>query len=144
MLFLDDDTDHDGIIPPNLAWVEDDKVGPFRIKRMTDSRLAAELDLPPSWKTHLFVSIAELEPHPHTEDPFRRASRAPAKFRVDEDDAVPRPGLLLDRRQRRLGRGNQVTECRVPWERAGPEYDEWVREEYLPSSMTKKYDRKHP
>ena len=118
------------------------RVGPFRVKRLTDSRLAAELDdLPATWKIHPVVSLTELEPHPHTDDPYKRATRRPAKLRVD-DELLP-PEFLLDRRQRKVGRGTLVTEYRVRFERTGPEHDDWVRQEHLPPGMVKKFDRHH-
>lgn len=113
------------------------RVGPFRIKSVTSTGLACELDLPKSWKIHPTISISELEPHPSEEDPFQRPRRLPQRLRVDtEEDAVPQ--TLLEVRTRKLGRSRrEITEYLARWKNSGPEDDEWLREDLLPPTLVK-------
>lgn len=113
------------------------RVGPFRIKSVTGTGLACELDLPKSWRIHPTISISELEPHPPEEDPFHRPRRLPQRLRVEaEEDAIPH--TLLDVRTRKVGRNRrEVTEYLARWKNSGPEDDEWLREDLLPAPLVR-------
>ena len=107
--------------------VSQQRCGPFLVKRRV-GRLAYELELPPAWRVHPVISVAQLEPVPAGEDPYRRP-------RPSHPDAVEMEGdtpqyqsyeveKLVGKRLRRYKR-TTVTQYLVRWVGYGPEYDEW-------------------
>ena len=106
--------------------VSPQRCGPFPIKRRV-GRLAYELDLPPNWRVHPVISIAQLEPD-STEDPYGRP-------RPDHPDAVEMEGdtprwksyeveRVTDKRYRNYN-GKDVAQYLLRWKGYGPEWDVW-------------------
>lgn len=82
---------HKGYTIPGLSnrKLGPQREGPFRIKRKVGS-LAYELDLPPIIEIHPVISIAQLEPAPKSEDPFKRPYPTnPGPVRAEGDDSAP-------------------------------------------------------
>jgi hypothetical protein len=119
------------------------RVGRFRVKRRI-SPLAYELDLPPNLKIYPVISVANLEPLPPGEDPYKRPydDHPPP---VEDDSSLGNDfdndwrsfyiEKLIDRRHRRYGRGKKIFEYLVKWTGYGPEFNEWYGEDLLDNAV---------
>ena len=100
-------------IPGNLGpKLGKQRVGPFTIERMV-GRLACRLKLPPTWRIHPVVSVAQLEPAPNDPDPHGRENPEPPPLSTDLDDPAPVYEIesLLARRRSR-GKTQYLVKCR--------------------------------
>ncbi|RMJ21267.1 Integrase core domain-containing protein, partial [Aspergillus sp. HF37] len=107
------------------------RVGPFEVVQRV-GQLAYKLKLPPSWKIHDVLSVAQLEPA-NTPDPFgRQPSHPPAVTdeRYPEDTDRFEVDQVIAERQRKVGRGKRK-EYLVRWKGYGPEDDMWLPESSL-------------
>lgn len=104
--------------------VSQQRCGPFLVKRRV-GRLAYELELPPAWRVHPIIFVAQLEPVPAGEDPYRRP-------RPSHPEAVEMKGDTPEYRSyevekivgKRIRKYNKtpVTQYLVRWLGYGPEY----------------------
>ena len=103
------------------------RCGPFTVKRRI-GRLAYELELPPAWKVHPVVSVAQLEPAPIDEDPYNRPRPDhPGSVEVEGDTEEWKSyevEKMVKKRTRKYG-NRPVAQYLIRWLGYGPEYDEW-------------------
>ena len=130
-------------IPGNLGpKLGKQRVGPFTIERMV-GRLACRLKLPPTWRIHPVVSVAQLEPAPNDPDPHGRENPEPPPLSTDLDDPAPVYEIesLLARR-----RSRGKTQYLVKWAGYGHEHNVWYNAEDLTSAqeLMRQYDETHP
>jgi hypothetical protein len=117
-------------------------LGPFKvIKRI--GRLAYQLELPPHWRVHNVFSVAQLEPWPKGDDPFKRRVHPPPPVNITDDGAVYEIERLIDKRVIKHGRGKPTVEYLVRWLGQGPEYDVWYSIDDLhdASELVAEYDK---
>ena len=126
------------------------RCGPFLVKKRV-GRLAYELDLPPAWRIHPVISVAQLEPgpRPNEPDPYSRPRPThPASVEVEGDTPENQSyevEKLVDKRIRKYGR-TPVTQYLVRWLGYGAEYDEWRSISALENSMelVEQYEASNP
>ena len=97
--------------------------GPFKIEERLGP-LAYRLKLPPTWKIHPVVSVAQLEPCPQEADPFHREPPEPEAVtdeRFPDDENRWEVEKIIGKRQRR-----GKTDYLVRWLGWGPEHDQWL------------------
>ena len=124
------------------------RTGPFPIKRRI-GRLAYELELPPEWRVHPVISVAQLEPVPKESDPYARPrpTHPPAvEMEGDTEDFKSyEVEKLVGRRIRKFGR-TETIQYLVRWLGYGSEHDTWRSLSVLDNSMelVEAYERQHP
>lgn len=126
------------------------RCGPFLIKRRV-GRLAYELELPPAWRVHPVVSVAQLEPAPAEKDPYQRdRPHHPDEVEVEEIPSTEyernyEVEKIVNRRTRKFGR-TLIKQYLVRWLGYGPEYDEWKPLSKLGGclQLIEAYDKEHP
>ena len=103
------------------------RCGPFTVKRRV-GRLAYELELPPAWRVHPVISIAQLEPAPVDKDPYERPRPThPDSVEVEGDTEEWKSyevEKVVKKRIRRYG-NRPIAQYLIRWLGYGPEYDEW-------------------
>ena len=104
------------------------RAGPFLIKRRVGN-LAYELDLPPAWKIHPVISIAQLEPANNSSDPYMRPRPTnPGAVEMAKESDTYEVEKVIKSRIRRYGK-KAVTQYLLQWRGYGPEHDEWRNED---------------
>lgn len=105
------------------------RVGPFKVLERI-GRGAYRLDLPPHFKMHNVLSVAQLAPVPPGPDPYGRPT--PSNPIVTAEGNQVEVERILQRRRRPIGKTSRLkTEYLVKWKDYGPEHDQWVPEEDL-------------
>ena len=114
----------------NNRKLAEQRVGPFRIIRKV-SNLAYEIDLPPTMRIHLVISIAQLEPAKHP-DPYNRGHQEPPPVENESDDA---PSFEVEKLlSKRVTPGGKIKYL-VKWKGWGPEHNAWYSMESLSDAM---------
>jgi len=112
---------HHGYKIPGLGnrKLSHQRAGPFKILHKVGN-LAYRLELPPTMTIHPVVSIAQLEPAPADEDPYRRPRPTNPGPVADEGSAAPFYTIerLLNKRITRRG-----TQYLVKWTNYGNEHN---------------------
>ena len=103
--------------------------GPFQVLERI-GRLAYRLDIPEHWRLHPVFTVAQLEPCPPEQDPYRRPRPTnPPGIDADqrEDPKIPEWHVerLLNKRVVAKGKGF-ATEYLVRWKNWGPQWDKWT------------------
>lgn len=112
---------------------------PFRVLERV-GRLAYCIKLPSTWKIHLVLSVAHLEPAPATPDLFHHELPKPPAV-VDAEvypgkDNIYKVERLLDKRTVQRGRKRTpYVEYLMRWKGYGLEDDQWVRKDDLQGSL---------
>ena len=123
------------------------RVGPFKIKRVV-GRLAYELGLPPTYRIHPVISIAQLHPALPGIDPYGREPAEPGAVQADGDpDGISfEIEHLLSRRTWRQGGGKPKLQYLVKWHGWGPAHNVWYDLKDLQDAieLVHEYDRTHP
>ena len=109
----------------------DKYIGPYRISRVMDSKMACELELPSHMKQHNVFSISSLEPYQGEGDPQETDRRD----EVDEMDVTYEVEAILRHKETPDG-----MEFLIRWKGYGDEDDSWEpRENLNEGDMLKSY-----
>lgn len=101
--------------------------GNFLIKRRIGN-MAYELDLPPAWKVHTVISIAQLEPANNSSDPYMRPRPTnPGAVEMSEGNDTYEVEKVIKNRVRCYEK-RIVKQYLLQWRGYGPEHDEWRNE----------------
>ena len=115
-------------------------LGPFSVEKVV-SPVAYQLKLPKALKIHPVFHVSLLQPwHVDPEHPQRTTVLRPPPVDAEEDRFYVE--CLLDKRQRRRGRGFSV-EYLVRWRGYGPEDDMWVNAKQIDDDVIEAYEATH-
>lgn len=113
------------------------RAGPFKVLRRV-GKLAYEIELPPRWKIHPVISVAQLSPAPQQEDPFHRPRPGNPEIVEEEGDTEEWKSYeverVIDQRMTRYGRKNNL-EYLVKFKDMGNEHNDWYPIELLGNAM---------
>jgi Integrase zinc binding domain/RNase H-like domain found in reverse transcriptase/Integrase core domain/Chromo (CHRromatin Organisation MOdifier) domain len=103
------------------AKLGDQRTGPFEVLEKV-GKLAYKLDLPPAWRIHPVLSVAQLELF--RPDPFNRTTAPPKPIVVDGEEEYEVEAIIKSAMR---GRGaNREKHYLVRWKGYGPASDEWI------------------
>jgi hypothetical protein len=115
-------------------------LGPFPVEKVV-SPVAYKLHLPKSLKIHPVFHVSLLQPwHVHPDLPHPSSITRPPPVDAEEDRFYV--DRLLDKRQRRCGRG-MLVEYLVRWRGYGPEDDMWINVKQIDDDVVAEYEATH-